>query len=103
MAMTLLRESQGHGPEWNAGDGGMPCFAGMDREGLGQRAGRDDLARGQRRIVRVVGEHIDEVTQRVKRAVEHGGAAAAVDEPVIAIKLRGEGRKFAPPGVGAKA
>src|ERR1700761_5107926 len=52
--------------EGNTAYPGGPALARLDRHGERQRAGRDDLARAERWIVRIVREQFDQVTQRLQ-------------------------------------
>ena len=68
-----------------------------DRHGERQRSSGNDFTCAQRRIVRVAGEQFDEMAQRDKRAVEHGGATTALAQFAVAIKLGLERRQFVLP------
>src|SRR5207237_1137125 len=62
----------------------LPGFAALDRPRIGDRAGGDDLAGGERREARLSSEHAHEMRERVERATEHVAAYTAVDAGAVA-------------------
>ena len=72
---------------------GRPGLASRHRPGIGDRAGRDDLAGRERRELRLRGEHPREMDERQRGAVEHVGADAAIDDRAPAPQRQRERRE----------
>src|SRR4051812_46356497 len=68
-------------------DFAAPSLARLDRMGIGDRAGRHQLAGAQRFGAGLLRQHFDEVGEGEERAIEHVGAYALIDG--LAVFLQG--------------